>query len=162
MAKGGAKAELSASFLAANRHRLDAFGPWMVDADADTLTIRWTDPPPLRNGWLPMSLRVCTDVSDLPRAEGRFDPDEQMLGLCERFAARRDEFIGQLRAVIAPTEQIVGRATRAGVEVYRYLDPDEDMCSCDLRVSFRFADDGEHSCLSRYDPEADAFGPLEG
>ena len=85
-----------------------------------------------------------------------------MFGLYDLFAARRDEFIGQLRAVVAETERIVGRVERATVEVYRHRHPDEDMCHCDLQVSLKFADDDEHGYFSRYDPEADAFGGLEG
>lgn len=150
---------MSAEFLTTQRRRLDAIGPWTVGADADNLDIKWAAPEALRNPWVPLALRFHTGVDGLPPAPGIYDPDDRMFALYELFASRRDEFLARLREVA----EEAGPVERATVEVYRHLDPDEDMCSRDLLVSFRFVlDGGEHWCFSTYDPDTDAFGGLEG
>ena len=111
---------------------------------------------------MPLDLRFATSFEDLEPAPGLYDPDDRMFELYALFRDRRSEFVRQLREVVADTEEVVGPVVRARVEVDRYQHPDPEMSQCDLKVSFGFAEDDEHSAYSRYDPESGRFGPLEG
>jgi hypothetical protein len=85
-------AQLSAGFLAAQQWRLDAIGPWVIEADADNLDIKWRSPSALGGQWVPLDLQFHTDSGT-----ASFDPDERMFELWELFLSRKSEFVRQLQ-----------------------------------------------------------------
>src|SRR5262245_27019358 len=130
------KPALSKGFDAA---RLDAIGRWVIVPDPDELWIQWSRPAALQGGWVPVDLEFRTSFDEFDPFEplpAEYDPDERMFELLGRLLATKEQSFQQLRAVVAEAERTLGATTGATVTVDRYLNPDEDMCHCELRVSF--------------------------
>lgn len=159
MSRRRERAALSEEFLAANRPRLDAIGPWTVEADDEDLEIRWAGPAGLASTWRPLRLRFYT-VGGPP-----FDPDERMFSLWETFRSRQDEFVGQIRHLTDEMADQVGAVERATVVVYREVvddpDDDEDPHTYGLEVWLTFDGDPEHLYRATYFEEDDAFTGID-
>jgi hypothetical protein len=144
------KAELSAKFLESHRQRLDAIGPWTIEADSDNLDINWAAPSALANDWVKLGLRFHTDSGS-----SSFDPDERMFELWEMFRSRQAEFIDQIRQLTEEMISEVGEVESAVVVVYREGHEEEDYYT--LSVWFEFEDDPEHLYQVDYNEDKDAF-----
>ena len=151
---------LSDDFLAAYRTRLDAIGPWTVDAGRDHATICWECPAALQSDWGPLELQFATIADD---DSVTIDPDEEMFRLYELFVSRRDEFLAQVTAICADYPAECGTLEDGEVRVIREDGTgDEDgTASYRLSVHVGFSDD-EHTAYSEYEPGNDRFGPLQG
>ena len=142
-------AQLSAGFLAAQQWRLDAIGPWSIEADTHNLDIKWRSPAALRGQWVPLDLQFHTDCGT-----ASFDPDERMFELWELFLSRKSEFVRQL-------QDLTPEAVVETAEVVVYREGHGDWAYYTLQVLFTFASDGEHLYWANYDEEAGGFVSLD-
>ena len=142
-------AELSAEFLAAHQWRLDAIGPWFIEADANNLDIKWRNPASLRGQWVPLDLQFHTDSGT-----ASFDPDERMFEFWELFLSRRSEFVRQLQGLMP-------EAAVETAEVVVYREGHRDRAYYTLQVLFNFDGDPEHLYFADYNEGAGGFVSLD-
>ncbi|MGL6072543.1 MAG: hypothetical protein ACRC8S_00145 [Fimbriiglobus sp.] len=148
----GVEVEITAGFLVSFQSRMDAIGPWTVHIDANdgNVCVEWDEPASLKNDWVPLSLRF--NMGPEVFYPGVYDPDEVMFEQYEMFVARRDEFVSQLRSVVADTEEIVGPVESGIVQIHlRRLA--ENKVYRNLLVSLKFTDDDEHGYDYAYYPD---------
>ena len=153
---------LSDGFLAAQRRRLDAIGPWSIREDwtRSNLDIEWRSPAGLESDWVPFGLRFHTDTGS-----PSFDPDERMFELWELYRRGHAEFAPALRracerafAADEPDDD-PRRVARAWVEVSR-LGVHRGTVHHDLSVRFAVSGD-EHQYFVSFDEAAGRFSELQ-
>lgn len=149
------RAELSAEFLETHKGRLDAIGPWSIEADTDNLDIHWSSPASLQGQWVPLDLEFHTDSGT-----ATFDPDERMFDLWALFLSRKPVLVRQLQDLTEAAAQVIGVVETARVVVYREGHGGED-ASYTLQVLFTFAGDPEHLYWTDYDEETGGFTALD-
>ena len=112
MGGGRRDAELSLGLLARDRGRLDAIGPWRVDASppgapGQVLCVVWANPCGLRLDWAAFELAFVTD-GDSPA----FDPDDRMFEAWEAYRPHHDRLMAGLRRAVGAAEVVLVEVER--------------------------------------------------